>query len=328
MKKVTLSFLALMMMVTCNLTGIDLKKLDASDADECTTIKCTLRSIERKTHSPDQQIAHTPMLQEASDSFSLNWSGYVAITGTSTNPNPTYNSVTRVSGSWVVPTLIPNVNGDTFSSAWVGIDGFINSVVEQIGTDHFVINGEPTYRAWFSLFPAPTQLIDGFPVLPGDIIEGRVAYKGQDDCGNSVFCLTIKNHTQKVKFSTIQHTLPGQPAHLSSADWIVEAPGIVDPRIPCLNFAFLPLANFNTLSFRKCQAKINGRVGGIENKHWTFEAITMISNGLIKAMPSTLSKEGSSQSSRSSKRKGNSFDVQWESPGPFPYQVFCPPIVP
>ena len=322
MKKVALSFLILSLMLTFNLIGED-----ASDTDDFTTIECSLRFIERKSHSPYQHLAHTSMIQ-TTDSFSLNWSGYVAITGTSTYPNPTNDSVTRVSGSWVVPALIPNVNGDTFSSAWVGIDGYVNSVVEQIGTEHDVINGDPTYYAWFSLFPAPTQVIDGFPVNPGDIIEGRVVYQGQDDCGNSVFCLTIKNHTQKVKFSTIQHTLPGNPAHLSSADWIVEAPGIVDPRIPCINLAFLPLANFNTFSFHKCEAKINGRVGGIENKHWTFDAITMVSEGLIKSIPSALSREGSRHSSKSSKCKGNSFDITWESPGPFPYEVYCPSIVP
>lgn len=314
MKKVAVSFLILMLMMTFNL------KLDASNTDDFTTIEYPLRSIERKSHSLYQQLAHPPMIQESTDSLSINWSGYVAITGTSTSPNPTYNSVTSVSGSWVVPTLIPNVNGDTFSSAWVGIDGFTSPVVEQIGTDQFVINGDPTYRAWFSMFPAPTQLIDGFPVDAGDIIEGRVDYQGEDDCGNSIFCLKITNHTQKVKFSTIQHTLPGQPAHLSSADWIVEAPGIVDPRIPCINLAFLPLANFKKISFHKCETKINGRVGGIKNRHWTFDAITMVSEeGVIKSMPSSL---------KSSRCKGNSFDVKWESSGPFPYEEFCPPIVP
>lgn len=328
MKKVASSFLILTLMMTFNLIGEDLKELDASDTDDFTTMECTLRSIERKSHFPYQQFTHTQKIQESTDSFSLNWSGYAAITGTSTHPNPTYGSVTRVSGSWVIPTLTPNVNGDTFSSAWVGIDGFVSPVVEQIGTDHFVINGDPTYRAWFSLFPAPTQVIDGFPVNPGDIIEGRVVYKGQDDSGNSIFCLSIKNHTQKVMFSIIQHTLPGQPAHLSSAEWIVEAPSIADPRIPCINLAFLPLANFNTISFHKCETKINGRVGGIENRHWTFDAITMVSGSLIKSIPSSLSWEGSCHSLKSSKFKGNSFYVQWENPGPFPFQVYCPPIVP
>ncbi len=334
MEKKALSSLLLMLMVVFNLTGENCKALDPSDTDDFITIECTLRPIERKSHSPYQQLAHAPMLQESTDSTSVNWSGYAAITGTSAQPNPTYDSVTEVSGSWKVPTLIPNVNGDTFSSAWVGIDGYVSPTVEQIGTNHFVINGEPVYEAWFSLYPAATQLIDGFPVSPGDIIEGRVVYRGQDFSGNGIFCLTIKNRTQNVKFSTTQHTLPGQPAHLSSAEWIVEAPGIVDPRIPCINLAFLPLANFNTIPFYQCEAKINGLEGGIDNRHWTFDAITMVSNSIIKAIPSALSRGGddscrsSCHSSKSSKSKGNNFDVIWESPGPFPFQVYCPPIVP
>lgn len=326
MKKISLYFLILHLMLALNLSARDIRKdtqhmdlvsydlnLD-SEVDDCTLIECTLHPIQRKSYS---------MVQGETISNSLNWSGYTAITGTSNAPNPTQDSVTHVSGSWTVPTLIPNVEGDTFSSAWVGIDGYVSPVVEQIGTEHDVINGSSNYFAWFSLFPAPTQVIDGFPVNPGDVIEGRVTYKGQDVCGNSIFRLTIKNCTQKVKFSTTQHTLPGNPAHLSSAEWIVEAPGIIDPRIPCLNLAILPLANFKSIFFNKCKTIINKQVGSIDNRHYTFDAITMVSGSIVKATPSALGCLSSS-----SRSKKNCFSVNWANPGPFPYQVFCPDIVP
>jgi hypothetical protein len=327
MKKLTSCFFILSLMLSLNIFGQVLGLNWDNDNDNLASIECKLYPIERKSFLPCHWLNEGQAIQ-GSESSSINWSGYAAFTGTSDAPNPTYNTVSKVFGSWIVPTVVPSEEGDTFSAAWLGIDGYINSVVEQIGTEHDVINGKPNYYAWFSLYPAPTQLIDGFPVNPGDVMEGKVSYKGQDGNGNDVFSLTIKNRTQKVKFSTIQHTLPGNPAHLSSAEWIVEAPGIVDPRIPCLNLAFLPLANFDTIFFQKCEATINGRTGSIKDKHWTFDAITMISNGIAKAIPSSLKKEDLS-GSRSSKCNGSSsFSVAWASSGPFPYQVYCPPIVP
>jgi hypothetical protein len=110
--------------------------------------------------------------------FSLNWSGYSAFTGTNANPNPTYDSVTGVLGSWTVPVLAASTGGDTFSSAWVGIDGFVSPVVEQIGTEHDVIDGVPSYYAWFEMFPADTQLIDGFPVDAETKLKRRLSTKG------------------------------------------------------------------------------------------------------------------------------------------------------
>lgn len=311
-------------MLTLDITGQNFQESDW-ESDDFATIECSCHSIERKHKLPHQKPAHGTMILGGDTSSSLNWCGYVALTGTAGKPNPTFRTVTDVSGSWIVPKLTSNPGCDSFSAAWIGIDGYSNSVVEQIGTEHDVIKGKPSYYAWFSLYPAPTQFIDGFPVNPGDIIEGKVSYKGQDDCGNSIFRLSLINYTQKVKFCTDQHTLPGNPAHLSSADWIVEAPALSDPRIPCLNFAFLPLANFKQISFDKCKTVINGRTGDIQNKLWTFDAITMsTSSSVIKAKPTHLNKESSCHSFA----MGSSFKVKWVSPGPCPYELYCPPIVP
>src|SRR4051812_35832181 len=75
-----------------------------------------------------------------STAYSTNWSGYAAVTNLS---SPAPNSVTAVSGSWVVPTVTGSRQGSSYSSAWVGIDGFSDSTVEQIGTEQDVINGVP-----------------------------------------------------------------------------------------------------------------------------------------------------------------------------------------
>lgn len=321
MKRICPLFFLLTLVLTFSING---QNLD-SDRTSFTPIECTLRSFERHPQATRHQINRTVLAQGTATS--LNWSGFVAFTGTSTAPNPTYHSVTKVSGFWTIPTLTANPAGDTFSSAWVGIDGYTSSSVEQIGTEHDVINGVPQYYAWFELYPAASQIIEGFPVNAGDLIETRVIYKGKDCNGNDIFRLTIKNHTEKVMFSTNQHTTPGYPAHLSSAEWIVEAPAFSDPRIGCLNAALLPLTNFGTFSFLKCNAVINGKEGSITSNDWTFDLITMTSSdNEVKAIPSNpITKRCAAQSS---KCKGSRFNVTWQSAGEFPYQSLCPSLTP
>ena len=150
------------------------------------------------------------------------------------------------------------------------------------------------------------------------------------DNGNDAFRLTIKNWTQGIKFSIVQQTLAGYPAHRSSAEWIVESPGTI---LSDGSLAFLPLADFNTITFNDCKAEINGRfkkvkgfrsgcrkinkhgshIGSINNPSLTFDAITMITQGrTVKAFPSSLS------------RNGESFTVTWGDSGVFPYEVYVP----
>lgn len=304
MKKILLFTWLYLWLTIVNVAGQGSLDLNSDlEIDNLTSIECTIRPITRKSRTHGTHL-------ELNDSLSLNWSGYAAITGCSGSPNPTYGTVTAVSGSWTVPAVAANINGDTFSSTWVGIDGYNNSTVEQIGTEQDVINGSQSNYAWFDLYPAGTQEIEGFPVNVGDVIEGSVRYLGVED-GNDVFRLTIKNLTQGKKFSIVQQTPTGIPAHRSSAEWIVEAPGTL---LPNGQLAILPLADFSSISFTKCKTEIDGHVGSINNKRWTFDAIAMISRttGLIKAVPSSLDS------------KGKSFIVNWNSPGQFPYEVVQP----
>ena len=76
---------------------------------------------------------------------SENWSGYVAATSLS---DPESDSVTAVSGSWVVPTVSSSSGSTSYSAVWVGIDGFSNGTVEQIGTSQDEVNGTAVYQVW------------------------------------------------------------------------------------------------------------------------------------------------------------------------------------
>lgn len=326
MKKMTSLFLMLGLTFSLHLTA-NLEQQYAThqkvDQDGYTIVSCQLRPFERKSRT--QSNVHCPHFE--AEFNSLNWSGYSAFTGTTDEPNPTYGSVTKVSGSWTVPTVTVNEGGDTFSAAWVGIDGYSagSTTVEQIGTEHDVIDGVPVYLAWFEMYPAASQIIDGMVVKPGDIMEAKVVYQGQNDDKNDIFKLEIKNHTTKQTFSIVQATFPGYPAHLSSANWIVEAPATVtsgcgDPT----GLAVLPLSTSTPILFNQCEAVINGKKGSIDNHHWTYDSFTMVSNtSEVKATPSALSKSKCPHKNKK-QCKGNRFSVVFNSSGPFPYDCIDP----
>jgi hypothetical protein len=233
-----------------------------------------------------------PRIRNANGTSS-NWSGY-AIVPNPTNAtqnvrgkgngngggkpsggsSPAFNDVT---GSWVVPAVSAGSSASTYSSTWVGLDGYNTTTVEQIGTEQDWSNGGPAYYAWFEMYPKGAYEIVGFPVNPGDAIFAEVATASKGE-----FTLTIMNATEDVTFSTTQRS---QRAQRQSAEWVVEAPwwgGV------------LPLADFGTIDLFDCYAAMdNGSEGSIDGTAWRYDPITMeTSNGTIKAEPSGLTSGG------------------------------------
>ncbi len=198
---------------------------------------------------------------------STNWSGYAVPAST--------GSVTDVKGSWIVPTVERSKSANTYSSNWVGIDGYSSSTVEQIGTEQDWTGGRhgaARYYAWFEMYPNAAYMIGNFPVDAGDTITAEVSYSGGD------YTLTITNETQNVTY-TRTDTISG--AQNSSAEWVVEAPWL--GRV-------LPLADFGTTYLSDCTATIDGTTGPIST--WDYDAITMVWKRGNKAVPSILSSSG------------------------------------
>lgn len=209
---------------------------------------------------------------------SLNWCGYVAATNLQF---PTPGSVSAVSGLWTVPTLSPSTSS-TYSAAWVGIDGYSNGTVEQIGTSHDWINGAQQNYAWFEMYPNSLFELVGFPVNNNDLIGAIVEYRA-----NGVFLMKIFNYSRGVSTTVpISYTV-STVAQRSSAEWIVEPPSTQQ--------GILPLAHFNVIYFQSCFVKINGIVGTIGTPYWRYDPLFMRSQaGIYKAIPSSLSNNGSS----------------------------------
>ncbi len=184
---------------------------------------------------------------------SSNWSGYAAASGT----------YTSVSSDWVVPSV--TCNGTTYSSFWVGLDGYNSNSVEQTGTESDCNGSSPAYYAWYEMYPAyPVNFSN--TVRPGDSISASVTASG------SSFTLVVTDHTRGWS-RTVKKT--SSSAAKSSAEVIAEAPSS--------GSGVLPLADFHTVNFSNAQ--FNGQAIGNFNP----VEIVMASGGTVKAQPSGLS---------------------------------------
>lgn len=222
--------------------------------------------------SPAPPQIHEAPAASASMS-SPNWAGYAV--------HRTGMQFTGVRGAWVQP-AVSCPNGGTYSSFWIGLDGYVSNYVEQIGTgaDCSQTN-QPAYYAWYELYPAARVRI-ALVIRPGDHIEAVV------DSIAAGTTLTLRDVTSGRSFSTVRR---GPSGPLTSAEWIAEAPSACSGS----SCNVLPLANFGYVSFSMCSADAGGGSGTITAPTWAADLITMVrSNGSVLAQPSPVSADGAS----------------------------------
>ena len=209
-------------------------------------------------------LKHVPPARLISHSTSLNWSGYASINSTFTDAK----------GSWVQPAATCN-GKSTYSSFWVGLDGYSSNTVEQLGTEADCSKGKPVYYAWWEIFPDPSRMIGRFVVTPGATYTAEVQVVAGD------LTLTLSGGgNQPFSFGTGLGN-----ASLSSAEWIAEAPSMC-----AKSCRELPLTDFGAVNFSDASA--NG--GPIDDSAWSFDPLTMVTgNGTAKATPSSLDPTGS-----------------------------------
>ena len=98
--------------------------------------------------------------------------------------------------------------------------------------------------------------------------------------GSGVYQLTIANHTRNLSFAVPTSYTTTSGGLNTSAEWIVEAPSSYG--------GVLPLANFGTEHFSKCQATIGGNTGPINTTGWFVDPLTMVDPRGGTATPSGL----------------------------------------
>lgn len=221
-------------------------------------------------------ILHAPRIH-VKEGESTNWAGYAALTSLT---NPSVGSVSNVQGKWLVPTMSCTSTGNTYSSIWVGIDGYSNGTVEQTGIEADCTSGQPQYYGWYEMYPKFGYKVP-VTISQGNTITGKVEYIGS---GN--FRLTLTNASTGKSFVTTQRN---SRAQRTSAEWIVEAPS---------SGGVLPLANFWTDFLSGSQARIKGNTSTINA--FANDRIDMVnSNGTVtKATTSALT-------------NGTDFTVTW-----------------
>ena len=234
--------------------------------------------------------AATTWAKYQSAKTSPNWSGYVAATNFSQpQPNSVIDSVTKVSGSWIVPTVTAST-GSTYSAVWVGIDGWGNSTVEQDGTSENVIDGKPVYYAWWEMYSSgmqqPSQRIFSMTVVPGDTITASVQYITSGAHAGQFHLSIVDNSQPNDSFSIYASSSQYQSplAQRSSAEWIVEAPGV--------GGSLSQLADFSPVTFTNASAVINGVSGPINDSNWQSEPVDVYSNGVLQDKTSALGDSG------------------------------------
>lgn len=187
---------------------------------------------------------------------SSNWSGY-AITG---------SGFTSVTGTWTVPAA-GRSRHPTFSSNWIGIDGFNNDSLIQTGTESDFYNGGAHYDAWWEILPASETVIPSISVRPGDVMTATITQGGGD-----AWTITI-NDSRSGSYTTQQSYSGPQ----TSAEWIEEAP-TVGGRIATL-------ANYGTTTFDP--GTVNGGNPGLT----AADGGVMIQRGIQVSTPSSPDKD-------------------------------------
>jgi hypothetical protein len=228
--------------------------------------KFTLQKCEL---TPSTRIHATPRIRDREGTAS-NWGGYAVQTSLA---SPQRNAVSAAHGTWRIPSVSASASPETYSAIWVGIDGYSDNTVEQLGTEQDWTPDGPTYYVWFEMYPRRSYMITGFPIEPGDTFSASVNY-----AGGELYILSITNVTKGVSY-TVPPRYTKIRAARESAEWIVEAPFQGGP---------LPLADFGTVSFFSCSATLNGVTGAIDNPAWQYDPITMASGSIVKAQPSAL----------------------------------------
>jgi hypothetical protein len=267
MRKI-LFYVGLSLLTIASLSAVTLKERQSKMKE----VPCSVSPCVR--HSSSSSMPHTPV----EEGTSLNWSGYAAATSLS---KPTTGSVSYVTGTWVVPKLTATSN-TSYSAAWVGIDGYSSSTVEQIGSESDWIGGRQQNYVWFEMYPQGAYEIVGFPINSGDTMAAEVSYVGKN-----TFELSIYNITKRSYFTVPASYTVAANAKRSSAEWIVEAPSE--------GGSVLPLADFGSIKFSGCQATISGKTGTISSSSWKDDPLTMATqNGIVKDVPSVLTSNGAS----------------------------------
>lgn len=213
----------------------------------------------------------------AESESSTNWSGYTALS--------TKAIFTCVEATWIQPTIHCTGNSTRAVSIWVGIGGFDQSALEQIGTEADCRHGSAVASMWHESLPTQrAEVLIDIAVRPGDTVRARVSAVGK-----SVYELSIVNVTRNTTF-TVRDT--NKRLKATSAEWIVEAPTGGCPS----NCHVLPMPNFGKLRMSGTWLTASGVRRSLLGSGYSHVNDRMVSSGgqTTRAIITSTASDGSS----------------------------------
>jgi hypothetical protein len=174
---------------------------------------------------------------------SLDWAGY-AVASDFASPQPI---VVGINSSWIVPTVGVSPQ-NTYSAAWIGIGGQLDSTLIQVGTEHDCVRDVPTYSVWYELLPGNSITITSINAAPGDKITASITLVNPT---TNEWSIKISDSTKAQRFEEdVNYT-----SSRLSAEWIVERPTVGN--------GLGTLADFGTITFTNSYATFSSTVGTI-----------------------------------------------------------------
>jgi len=184
---------------------------------------------------------------------STNWAGYAV--------HKKGVKFRKITATFFVPFLNCAVSpGSTFSSAWVGLDGFSNGTVEQDGISANCHGSTPQYAAWYETFPSP-EVQTRIAIHHGDSITATVTFSPS----TSKYRMAVTDNTNHHHFA-VSRKCKTSVCKRTSAEVISEAPTIITSSGPTQ----ASLADYGAESFASIAiTSSTGRSGGISSTHWS-----------------------------------------------------------
>jgi hypothetical protein len=137
------------------------------------------------------------------------WSGYAS-------SSTTKQEYTSVTATWKIPTLTCTAEQE-LSSQWVGLDGYSNNTVEQVGVLDWCFEGTAFYYTWWEMFPANSMTV-GQTAKPGDLIVAKVSRSGTS------YTLALTDSTTTGNNISTKQSCAAATCLNQSAEWIDERP--------------------------------------------------------------------------------------------------------
>jgi hypothetical protein len=228
-------------------------------------------------------LATSPTVTEIG---SYNWSGFADVQSGTT-------PISSVSARWTIPQVSCLTgryqNQDAFLAQWVGLDGFTDGTVEQLGTATQCYEGVEYYYDWYEMFPGgtveegTTQCINNNVDCPrpGDVVQASV--DSTPSGANNDYTLALRDFSSPQESFSVSATCPATTCVNSSAEWIVERPAFSLP----FGFQILPQADYNQTAFTDGTVSAGGATTSIENYAGTVYDVAMIddSQGYFLSCP-------------------------------------------